>query len=311
MAGMVLGYALQLGWLQSRIGWMGLAAGARNPSRVGDGGGPRFTSAFLPLLGATAALQVNVLAERFFASWLAEGSITFLSYAYRLATVPVVVITLSLLTAVYPTLVTRHANGDTARFFNLLLGGLHWTLALLVPGTVFLIVFGEPIASLLFQRGAFSDSDAAITGRLVTAYAIGVPALGLALLASRALLARGETKTILRAALASMFVTVGLDALLWRPLGAFGLALAASMGALAYAWLTWAPLVRSLGLWTVLSPMLRWMTAGFAAAAALSLWPWKGLLGLAAAGLAVLAVTGIAAWALGERGRFYHGIRGH
>ncbi len=311
LGGMVLGYALQLAWLQSRLGWRGIATAGARFAAPADTDGLRFASGFLPLIGASAALQVNVLAERLFASWLEEGSITLLSYAYRLATVPVVLLTLSLLTATYPTLVARHASADSARFVDLVLGALHATLALLAPAAVFLALFGEPLASLFFERGAFSAADARTTGFLVAGYAVGVPALGLALLASRALLARGEASTILRAALASMVVTVTCDAFLFRPLGALGLALAASIGAVAYAWLTWMPLSRVVGHRPVVVPILRWATSGAVVAAAGSFWPWRGPAGLAAAGAVAAALTVAGAWVLGERWRFYRGIRGH
>lgn len=309
LGGMTLGYAIQLAWLQGRLGWRTFTAPRPLPAEAP--GALRFASAFLPLAGAAAALQVNVLAERFFASWLGEGSITLLSYAYRLASVPVVVLTLSLLTAAYPTLVARHANADTAGFDDLLLGALHWTLAFILPASVFLAFFGESLASLFFQRGAFSEADAQTTGRLVAGYALGMPALSLALLASRALLARREAGTILRAALASMLVTVAADALLFRPFDAFGLAFAASIGAIVYAWLAWVPLARGGGPGRILAPVLRWTAAAAVASAAVWSWPWRGPAGLAGAAALIAVLTVVVAWTLGERPRFYRALRGH
>jgi murein biosynthesis integral membrane protein MurJ len=311
MSGMLIGYGLQLIWLQSQLGGKGIVTPTPDVSGPARSERRRFALGFLPVLGAAVALQVNVVAERFFASWLGEGSITFLSYAYRLAGMPVVLLSLSLLTAIYPTLVSKAGAAETGAFLGIVLSALHWTLALLTPVTVFLALFADTLITLLFARGSFSTADAQVTAGLVAAYVVGIPALGLGLLGSRALLARRDTAAVLRAALLSMGVTLSADLLLLKTFGAIGLALAASLGAFAYALRIWIPLAQDLGRGALLAPLVRWTAAGVAGAAALWPWPWKDFVGLGAAGVTVLVVTSGTAWLLGERLQSYRGVRGH
>src|SRR3546814_9462846 len=52
------------------------------------GHGSQFGLAFAPVLMAAGAQQACILAERMFASFLEEGSITMLSFAFRIVTIP-------------------------------------------------------------------------------------------------------------------------------------------------------------------------------------------------------------------------------
>ncbi|MDC6668727.1 hypothetical protein OEZ84_28750, partial [Leclercia adecarboxylata] len=73
------------------------------------------------------------------------------------------------------------------------------------------------------------------TAPLVALYGLGLPAMGLALLWGRALLAQQQGRLFFIITLISSSMTIGLDALLYRPYGAEGLALAFSAGALLQA----------------------------------------------------------------------------
>ncbi|MGH8579197.1 MAG: murein biosynthesis integral membrane protein MurJ [Gammaproteobacteria bacterium] len=296
LVGMVGGQVLHLFWMQAVLGKKGLAG-----ETVGAGSVPLFLRGFFPLLGATVALQINVVAERFFASWLEAGSIAALAYAFRLASAPVVLLSLSVIAVLFPALVTQGLAVDRGYLPDLLRKGVKLTLLTLVPVSVFLTVCAEPAVKLLFQRGAFGAHDTAITAQASVAYALGLPAMGLALLGGRAVLALGLSQSVLTAALLAMTATLSLDVLLWRPYGAAGLALALSGGAAVHAALLWWAVLQHCWVTDFGASVLRWLVAGIGAGLLLALGTWADWTGVIAGGVASVLLCWALAWALGER----------
>ena len=287
-------------WMQAKLGARGLQGSAFYPrefftSRVA------FLKGFLPVLAGTAALQVIVISERVFSSWLQPGSLSALSYAYRLTTVPLVLFSVSSLTLIFPLLVAHHLDESDDGFRVVLVKGLKATLLILVPAAIFLHVFAEPITSLLFEHGVFRAREREMTAAAVGAYAMGLPFLGLALLGSRAVLALGKSRLLLKAALLGMTATIAAQALSYKALNTMGLAAAVSLGGALQAFVLWRDILRLVpvpGFWLTLT---RWFVAALIIIAILPLWPWSNVLGLIAAGVGMLVSLLAFLWFLGER----------
>jgi len=81
---------------------------------------------------------------------------------------------------------------------------------------------------VLFQRGAFTSADTAATGAALSAYAVGLPAFVLVRVLAPAFLARHDTKTPVKLAVAAVLVNLSLTLILMRPLAHVGIALATS-----------------------------------------------------------------------------------
>ena len=86
------------------------------------------------------------------------------------------------------------------------------------------------IVRALFARGAFTAADAVAAGHTLAAYAIGLVPFVLIRSATATFLARGDTATPVKAALAAAAVNIGFKVLLMGPLAQVGLALATSIG---------------------------------------------------------------------------------
>jgi len=177
-----------------------------------------------------------------------------------------------------------------------------------VPAAVVLFSYSEPVVKVLLERGAFGAEQSAATATLVVAYALGLPWMGLALLWGRALLSQQRARTFLYATLASSFITVALDAFLYQPFGAQGLAYSFTTGAFLQAVFMALALYRHSLAGLHLSLLLRWLSAGSAVALLSVLLPKPvGLLelivsiGVAMLGFLVLLLV------LGERDLFRRG----
>ncbi len=123
------------------------------------------------------------LIDRYFASFLAEGSIAAIQYANTIATQPLALFGIALGTAVFPYLAQRAAAGDTTEIRLILNKAIRWVLVLSIPFAVWCIIFGEEVVSLLYERGAFDVSSREATGLLLIPYGAWlVPAVLVAVL---------------------------------------------------------------------------------------------------------------------------------
>lgn len=268
----------------------------------------KFGLVFAPVLLAAGAQQACILAERMFASFLDEGSITMLSFSFRIVTIPLTLYALSILAVLFPRFASSWSDGDHDSHAAMVRKGLLATLLFLVPATVVLLSFPEAIVSVLLERGAFGPTQTSATASLVAIYALGLPGMGLALLWGRALLAQHRIRPFLMVTLASSTLTIALDALLYRTYGAEGLAAAFSSGAALQALLMGICVYRSSprGLGTAL--LLRWLVTAAAVATALHWLPKPdGLLQLCLYIGMALAGFAVGVGLLGERDLFKPG----
>jgi putative peptidoglycan lipid II flippase len=264
-----------------------------------------FGLAFAPVLLAAGAQQGCILAERMFASFLDEGSITMLSFAFRIVTIPLTLYALSVLSVLFPRFVSSWNDEDLSGHAAVIRKGLLATLLFLVPATVVLCSFPEPVVAVLLERGQFGAAQTDATASLVILYGLGLPAMGLALLWGRALLAQHQSRLFLVITLISSALTIGLDALLYGPYGAEGLAFAFSAGATLQALFMGLYVYRASPTGLAPGVLLRWLGTGAAVTIALHWLPAPhGLLQLCLYIALALCAFAAGVVLLGERDLF-------
>jgi putative peptidoglycan lipid II flippase len=129
-----------------------------------------------PAVIAASAVQVNVLVNGNFASYLGNGAVAALGYAFRLMQLPLGIFGVAVGTVTLP-LVSRFASThDTDGVRSTLGHGMRLAFLLTVPCAVGLIFFAEPIISLIYQRGKFSFGDTAYAAGALQCYAVGLVA---------------------------------------------------------------------------------------------------------------------------------------
>lgn len=299
-AGMLLPQLVLIVLQHRRLGYLSGSSEATDKSHGGD-----FGLALAPVLLAAGAQQACILAERIFASYLEDGSITMLSFSYRIVTIPLTLYALSILAVLFPRFASSWHDNDHDAFAAAIRKGLLATLLFLVPAAVVLSSFPEAVVTVLLERGEFGVEQTRATAPLVALYGLGLPAMGLALLWGRVLLAQQRGRVFLIITLISSSMTIGLDALLYRPYGAEGLALAFSAGALLQAVFMGLYVYRSAPGALGLSVLLRWTITASILVAALHYAPQPhGLIELCL--YIALVLIGFAACVglLGERDLF-------
>lgn len=191
----------------------------------------RLAAIAAPAALAGGVVQVNLLVGRQVASFF-EGSIQYLNLADRLYQLPLGVVAIAIGVVLLPDLSRRLRAGDEA-------GGRHgfnrateFALFLTLPCAVALVVIPEPLISTLFQRGAFTPSDAKATALAVAVYGLGLPAFVLQKVLQPLFYAREDTKSPFRYAVVAM----GINAVLAIGLAPFIGYMAAAVATSSAAW---------------------------------------------------------------------------
>ncbi|MFD2184158.1 murein biosynthesis integral membrane protein MurJ [Rhodoplanes azumiensis] len=191
----------------------------------------RFFKALGPATVGSAGLQIAMFADTIIASFLPAGALSALYYADRLYQLPVGVIGIAVGTVVLPEMASRIAGGDEAGAREAQSRAVELALLLSVPCLVAFLLLPDLIMLALFSRGAFTAADAAAAGATLAAYSVGLLPFVLIRSVTATFLARGDTKTPVKALLASVVVNVALKIALMGPLSQVGLALATAVGA--------------------------------------------------------------------------------
>jgi putative peptidoglycan lipid II flippase len=127
-----------------------------------------------PAVIGLAPLQINVLINTYFASSLAEGSLSWLSYAFRLFWLPVGLFGVALSTATLPVIARYAALKDMDNLRETYASSLTLAFSLTIPASVGLMLLGEPITRVIFQHGSFDSLATVRTAEALSCYAVGL-----------------------------------------------------------------------------------------------------------------------------------------
>src|SRR5690349_23469118 len=178
----------------------------------------------VPTLFGSSVAQINLLLDTAIAALLVAGSQTWLSQADRFLELPLGVFGVALGTVILPSLARHHINTDRAGFSNALDWGLRITLMIAMPAMIGLMLLAIPLVSTLFQHGAFTSFDTRMAALSVFGLSFGLPAFALVKEVLPAFYARQDTKTPMRAGVASLVANMVFNGLflailylLWVP----------------------------------------------------------------------------------------------
>lgn len=211
-------------------------------------GSPRtVVSNFLPVALGAGVFQISSFFDVFLASFLVHGAVAALYYSQRLYYLPLSLFGVSIAAAALPEL-SREADAESFQALRARLrrGFRHISFAVL-PSSVVLILFGDWIVALLFQRGSFDATDTQIVHGTLAAYSVGLLAAASVKLFASGFNAMLDTRSPVRYAIVSVAVATGTGAILMWPLYAAGLALGSALGSWLNLTLLWRGLRGRIG----------------------------------------------------------------
>ncbi len=186
---------------------------------------------FPRILGA-AVYQLNVLIDTILASlfWIVgAGGIAALYYSNRIIQLPTAIFGISLATAALPALSRYFVKKDMDKFKEMLNFSLRFLFLIMIPATIGLIILGNNIIRILFQRGEFTPYSTMITSQALIFYAIGLFSYGGIKILAFSFYSTQDTLTPVKTAIISLIINVVLNLILIWPLKLGGLALATSI----------------------------------------------------------------------------------
>jgi len=200
--------------------------------RLRDAGTRRIAAMMAPATLGVAAVQINVVVSTSFASRGVEGSISWLSYAFRLMQLPIGVFGVAIGTAALTHLSRDAATADLGALRATLRRALQLVLFLTLPATVGLVVLGVPIIRLIFEHGRFSSFATLQTARALSGYAVGLVAYASVKVLAPAFYALGRPRIPLIASLSAVAANIVWNLVTFHRFGHVGLALGTSLAAL-------------------------------------------------------------------------------
>jgi putative peptidoglycan lipid II flippase len=180
----------------------------------------------LPVILGLATLQLNNLATTIVASYLKEGSLAYLNYAFRLMHFPLGVFAVAVGTAVLPRASDAVARGHHGDLESTYTDGLRLAFFLVFPAALFLAVFPTELVRVVYERGAFLAADTEATSQALRFYALGLLGYSGVRVTTPLFYAHKDTRTPVRYAVTAVILNIVLNIGLAVPMGAAGLAFA-------------------------------------------------------------------------------------
>lgn len=145
-----------------------------------------------------------------FASIIASGAPTLLTYAQHLYFVPIGLFGSTIAQVALPVLSREYTKGEKESFKITLLTTMHQILFLSLPAAAILIVLRIPVVRLIFGASQFSWDDTVSTAMTVAFMAVGLASQSAILLLVRGFYATKDTKT----PVAVSIITVAINVIL-------------------------------------------------------------------------------------------------
>jgi putative peptidoglycan lipid II flippase len=201
----------------------------------------------LPVTLGLGLINVNLIVDAAVATLVSEEAPRAVDAAFRLYLLPQGVFSVAISTVLFPAISRLAAREDHRGFRSTVAVGLRQIFFLLLPASAFLLVLSGPVVRLVFQYGEFDAQSTAMTSEALFFFALGLAFNGASLLVIRALFSLQRPWLPTKIALLGVVLNLGLDLLLYRPMGVGGIPLATSTVSLVTFLMLLRALTREVG----------------------------------------------------------------
>ena len=185
----------------------------------------------IPVFFGQVAAQANIMVDRSFASTLGEGIVSSMKYANLVCVFATSVFASSIAIVIFPRLSEYAAKGEIGHLKTTTVSALRAFILITLPLMLGAVFLASPIISLLFERGAFTAENTAITAAVLQIYALGIMGNGIFEILNRAFYAVKNAKLPVILYSFCMAINIILIIVLIGPFGYRGLAAATSIAA--------------------------------------------------------------------------------
>jgi putative peptidoglycan lipid II flippase len=262
----------------------------------------RVMALFIPVAIGLAGTRINVLVNTILVTPLAQGSVSWLNYAFRIMHLPLGLFGIAVGTVALPSLSKLVLESDTAAIRGTLADSLRMVLFLTVPTSALIACLAIPVTRAVYQRGHFTAADTLATAGALVLYVVGIPFMSALRNVAAVFYAYKDAKTPMYASFASIALNLVLNVSLMWVIGYLAFPLSTTLAAILNVGILYALLPRRVGAMD-LGPLAAYAGKLAVASAAGGAVAWlgnrlvAGELGVSflatAAGLAVAGLAGL------------------
>lgn len=149
-----------------------------------------------PMVFVATVTKFTPLIDRYLASGLEEGSISHLSYAFKLTTTISVLVSVGGSTVIFSKMAADFSNSDLNALRKTISFGLRTMWLVIAPVITIAMALSLPVITLLFRRGQFTATDSIVVADLFQIYVIALIAMCLGSVTGKGFYVLRDTKTL-------------------------------------------------------------------------------------------------------------------
>jgi putative peptidoglycan lipid II flippase len=207
----------------------------------------RVMALFIPVAIGLAGTRINVLVNTILVTPLAQGSVSWLGYAFRIMHLPLGLFGIGIGTVALPSLSKLAIENDTAAIRGTLTDSLKMVLFLTIPTSALIACLAVPVTRAIYERGRFTAADtAAVAGALIL-YTLGIPFMSVLRNVAAVFYAYKDAKTPMYASFASIGLNILVNVTLMWVIGYLAFPLSTALAAILNVGVLYALLPRKVG----------------------------------------------------------------
>ncbi len=212
-----------------------------------DPGFRRVMALFVPVAIGLAGTRINVLVNTILVTPLAQGSVSWLNFAFRIMHLPLGLFGIAVGTVALPSLSKMVLDNDVEAVRSTLSDSLKMVLFLTVPTSALICGLAIPLTRAIYERGRFTAADTLATAAALVLYTVGIPFASALRNVAAVFYAYKDAKTPMYASFASIGLNLVLNITLMGVIGYLAFPLSTSLAAVLNVGLLYALLPRKTG----------------------------------------------------------------
>lgn len=186
-------------------------------------------SQYVPMMMGALLMCSTSIVDQSMATMLPSGSVAALNYSNRIISLPILVISTALGTAVIPYFSKLLAQEDWTSARQTLQRYLKIVFAISVPLTALIIIFSDSLVRVLLERGSFQASDTILVSQIQSCFALQIPFYLGCILVVRLIAAMQSNYLMVWGSALNLTINIGMNYLLMNWMGIAGIALSTSI----------------------------------------------------------------------------------
>ncbi|MFQ5729281.1 MAG: murein biosynthesis integral membrane protein MurJ, partial [Waddliaceae bacterium] len=184
---------------------------------------------YMPMIVGSLLMGSTTFIDQAMAAMIGPGSVSALGYGNKGVLFIVGISSIGLSTVILPHFSKQVAMNDWKKVRHTLLAYSRVILVVTAPFTLVLIYFSEPIVTMVFERGAFTNTDTQLVGQVQAFYFPQIPFYILGILGVRLLSAIGKNQILMVIGAINLIVNVIGNYIFMQYWGLAGIALSTSI----------------------------------------------------------------------------------